>query len=213
VPKESKEKQVKKAPPRKIKKAANVVGRVMKGKGAQDVSKANLFNELESLAAFIQEARDEIASLSPQEVKEEFLPTASDELDAIIEATEDATHAIMDATDLVEAVISRTSGEDQKTLTDAITAIYEACTFQDITGQRISKVVKTLSAIEDKVDGLLVAFDDKENHSGTRESKKPKKKDVADEKVISDEDLLNGPQSSDKAKSQEEIDALLASFD
>ena len=43
---------------------------------------------------------------------------------------------------------------------DATTRIYEACSFQDITGQRITKVVKALHGIEEKVDAFVAAFGD-----------------------------------------------------
>jgi len=32
---------------------------------------------------------------------------------------------------------------------------FEACSFQDITGQHIQKVVGTLTSIEDRISGLL----------------------------------------------------------
>jgi chemotaxis protein CheZ len=194
----------------KARRAARVVGKVMKSVKGKAPRTADLFAELEGLAKYIQNAKKEIAALSPDEVKNEYLPTASGELDAIIKATADATNAIMDSTELIEEVQSKLSGEDAEKLMTATTGIYEACGFQDITGQRITKVVNTLREIEIKVDGLVSVFAD--NSSGA--NKKPKKKpSVKNQKQVTDEDLLNGPQASDKAKSQAEIDALLASFD
>ncbi len=194
----------------RAKKAARVVGKVMKSVKGNAPKTSELFDELEALAKYIQDAKKEIAALSPDQVKEDFLPTASDELDAIIEATADATNAIMDSTELIEDVMSELDGEAAEQLMTATTRIYEACGFQDITGQRITKVVGTLKSIEEKVDGLLDVFSD----GAKRKRKKPAKKSEKETKrEISDEDLLNGPQSADKAKSQAEIDALLASFD
>ena len=40
----------------------------------------------------------------------------------------------------------------------AVTQIFEACNFQDVTGQRISKVVKTLQLIDNRVSQLLHTF-------------------------------------------------------
>ena len=99
--------------------------------------------------------KSEIAALRPDEVKEEYLPAAADELDAIVAATAEATNSIMDATEIIERVAENLEGENQDALLDATTRIYEACGFQDITGQRISKVVKTLEEIENKVDALV----------------------------------------------------------
>jgi len=190
-------------------KAAKVVGKVMASVKGAVHNEADIFSELEKLAAYIQDAKKEIAALRPQEVKEDFLPRASDELDAIIGATADATNAIMDATEIVEDVMAGLKDKPADQLMTATTAIYEACTFQDITGQRITRVVQTLQDIESKVDGLLTAFDTGEGKATKIKTlkKKPEKKE------ITDADLLNGPQDADKATSQAEIDALLASFD
>lgn len=194
----------------KARKAAKVVRKVMKSVKGEAPKTSALFKELEELANYIQDAKREIAALRPDEVKKDFLPTASDELDAIVEATADATNAIMDSTELIEDVMAGMNGEAADKLMMATTKIYEACGFQDITGQRITKVVNTLKDIEDKVDSLLEVFGD----GSSATVKKSKKKNVSNtKKEITDEDLLNGPQATDKAKSQAEIDALLASFD
>jgi len=192
----------------RARKAAKVVGSVMTSVKGGVHNEADLFSELGKLAKYIRDAKKEIAALRPNEVKESFLPRASDELDAIVEATADATNAIMDATEIIEDVMGSLESEPADKLLSATTAIYEACTFQDITGQRITRVVKTLQDIELKVDGLLNAFD-----SGAVKPKIAAPKRKMAKKEITDEDLLNGPQDADKAKSQAEIDALLASFD
>jgi len=194
----------------KARKAARVVGRVMKTVKGKAPSSSVLFKELEALAKYIQDAKREIAALSPTQVKDDFLPTASDELDAIIEATADATNAIMDSTELIDEVMSGLDGKEAEKLMMATTNIYEACGFQDITGQRITKVVSTLKSIEEKVDGLLDVFADASPSAPKKSKKKPVKKT---KKEVTDEDLLNGPQATNEAKSQAEIDALLASFD
>lgn len=195
----------------KARRAVGVVGKVMKSVKGTAPKAADLFAELEALAKYIQDAKKEIAALSPDEVKDDFLPTASGELDAIIQATADATNAIMDSTELIEEVTPSLKGKNAEKLMAATTGIYEACGFQDITGQRITKVVNTLKEIEIKVDGLVAVFANKSLGAGKTVKKKPAAKKRTGK--TTDEDLLNGPQASDKAKSQAEIDALLASFD
>jgi len=195
----------------KARRAAGVVGKVMKSVNKGKAPKtSDLFAELEGLARYIRRAKKEIAALSPYEVKEDFLPTASGELDAIIQATADATNVIMDSTELIEEVMAKLSGKNADKLMTATTSIYEACGFQDITGQRITKVVSTLKEIEDKVDGLVAVFSNKSSSGKKVMKKNPPTKN---NKTITDQDLLNGPQATDTAKSQAEIDALLASFD
>ena len=168
-----------------------------------------IYAELESLARYIQTAKTEIARLRPDQVKEQYLPAAADQLDAIVEATAEATHTIMDATEIIEGVMENLDGENSQKLMDATTRIYEACGFQDITGQRITKVVKTLKDIEERIDALVAAFGS-EIEKVKAEQTGPEEKE---EKKDSEEDLMHGPQLPEDAKSQAEVDALLASFD
>src|SRR3546814_553319 len=93
-------------------------------------------------------------------------------------------------------------------ITDAVTRVYEACNFQDITGQRITKIVKALQHIETKVDALLNAFGEE-----LEEQRKARQAAKAAAKPTKDGHLLNGPQLPDEATKQADIDALLASFD
>ena len=170
-----------------------------------------LYEELESLSRFISEAKTDIAALRPDEVKDEFIPKAADELDAIVDATAEATNSIMDAVGEIEAVMSKLKGKNADKLMDATTKIYEACGFQDITGQRITKVVGALQHIEEKVDALLTAFGDE---ISKYKAANPKAEEPpVEEELPADEDLLHGPQMKEQAMSQDDIDALLASFD
>lgn len=178
-------------------------------RGDITASDIELYTEIESLAKYIRAAKAEIASLRPDEVKDTHLRTASDELDAIVEATAGATNAIMDATEQIERVMEQVDADQQAILMNATTGIYEACSFQDITGQRITKVVKALKHIEETVDGLLNAFGDE--IAKYKESHPVEETPVAG--PVDDADLLHGPQLKGKGNSQEEIDALLASFD
>ena len=94
------------------------------------------------------------------------------------------------------------TGEAATKLQDATTQIYEACSFQDITGQRITKVVATLKAIETKVAQIVTTF-------GTSEREVP----IAEAADGAEAALLNGPQHPTVAMDQSDIDKLLASFE
>ena len=180
-------------------------------KGDLSAVDVKLYEELQSLSGFIDEAKADIASLRPDEVKDEFLPKAADELDAIVEATAEATNSIMDAVGEVEEVMGKLKGKNADKLMNATTTIYEACGFQDITGQRITKVVGALQHIEEKVDALLTAFGDEiAKYKAANPDPEP---EPVEEAQPTDEDLLHGPQMKQEAMSQDDIDALLASFD
>ena len=192
-----------------------------------------LVHELELLLEYIDAAKSEIADLRPDEVKTQHLPSASGELDAIVKATEVATNEIMDATEVVSQIGDKIGGEAGDEIFDATMRIYQACGFQDITGQRINKIVSTLKHIEDKVDALAAAFGDGSADKPKKPAKKvakkstkktpkkaakksPKKssgKKIDDNSSIADADLLEGPQLPGDAIKQDEVDALLASFD
>lgn len=179
-----------------------------------DLSDDNLklFAELDSLAKYITTAKSEIAALRPDEITARHLPKATDELDAIVGATEEATNSILGAMESLEAIAGELPPEFGEKVSDAVTQVYEACNFQDIIGQRITKVVNTLKHIEEKVEALVVAFGDeiskyKKAHPESDEAPKEEKK------APTDAELLNGPQLPDDASKQAEIDALLASFD
>ena len=171
------------------------------------------YSDIVELARFIQSARSEIAELRPQEINEEHLPTATDELDAIVQSTEGATNTIFEAVEAIESLTAEMDPQTADAVTNHVTAVYEACSFQDITGQRITKVVFALKQIEEKIDQLLSAFgDDQDGDAATKAATQPKKKRTpTGAPARPDEDLLNGPQLEGDAISQDDIDALLGS--
>lgn len=178
--------------------------------GDLDATDIQLYMELESLANYIERAKHDIASLRPDEVTDEYIPSATDELDAIVGATAEATNSIMDATETIEKEIEVLPPDSAEKLMEATTQIYEACGFQDITGQRITKVVTALKEIDEKVTALVEAFGKEIDRIKSRQ---PDEKADDKQRPPTDEDLLHGPQLANEARTQEEIDALLASFD
>jgi chemotaxis protein CheZ len=163
---------------------------------------ATLLREVEELGRTIASAKSEIAALRVDDITDHDIPFATDELDAIVAHTAHATHAILASCETLDEVSASVSGDPAARLQDAVTRIYEACSFQDITGQRITKVVSTLKVIEEKVAHIINTFGPK------TEAPEP-----AGPRVASDTDLLNGPQLPAHAMDQSDIDKLLASFE
>jgi len=170
--------------------------------GDMSVADLKLYRELEHLAGYIHRAKREIAELQPHEIRERHIPMATDELDAVVDATAAATGRILDEAEAIEKLKAGLPAETGNLLAGAVARIYEACSFQDITGQRINKVVKTLKYIETKIDALLSAFD---GGVGGEPAATPLK--------APDEEFISGPQLPDNANNQAEIDAILASLD
>lgn len=161
---------------------------------ADDVDMDNLRSQIGEMQEFIGNARKEISGIRPNAMREVDIPEATDELDAVVIATEEATHAILDSVEKLEDICSSLKGNDAEALQSLVMKIYEASNFQDVTGQRISKVVNTLHGIESRVTRLIALFPVED----------------ADCRVEKDENksLLNGPQLPGLANGQDDIDAL-----
>jgi chemotaxis protein CheZ len=173
--------------------------------GDVSAGQITLRNDLRDLVDYIEQVRGDIAALSPSDIHDEHIPAAADELDAVVKATEEATDAILDAAESLETLGSEVSGETGERISEIVTKIYEASNFQDITGQRINKVVTALRHIETKVRQLAEAV-------GFELSRKLSESEAV-QGPPSEEDLLAGPQLPGGGNSQDDIDALLASFD
>jgi chemotaxis protein CheZ len=154
----------------------------------------------------VARAKTEIAALRVEDINESHIPKATDELDAVVEHTATATNEILDVCEGLEKLQSELPPASAEKLGDAVTRIYEACSFQDITGQRITKVVSALKVIEARVAAVTARF----GNSGAAPPPEPERP-VAP--VTQGRALANGPQLPAAAASQEDIDRLLASFD
>ncbi|WP_144300145.1 protein phosphatase CheZ [Elioraea rosea] len=169
-------------------------------------TEATLLSEVEQIGRTIAAAKQEIASLQVEDINGTYIPSATDELDAIVEATARATNEILDACETFEGISSEIGGETAERLQAATTRIYEACSFQDITGQRITKIVGTLKAIEERISAIVDTFAERlpgDGRAGRKAAAAPEGEAA----------LLNGPQLPGNGVDQAEIDRLLASFD
>jgi len=191
--------------PEKIEAAVRAVLGTLSGD--LSVTETALLAELEGLGREVARAKSEIAALRVDDINQSHIPTATDELDAVVEHTATATNEILDSCETLEALQGKLSGEQAEVLGAAVTRIYEACSFQDITGQRIGKVVSALKAIEKRVAAVTHAFG---RNAGAAAA--PEEEAGAPPKTEGQK-LANGPQLPGGGTSQEEIDRLLASFD
>jgi chemotaxis protein CheZ len=154
-------------------------------RGSLTTSVSTLLGELDALERIIAEARAEVAALNRDVAEGEPIPAAADELGAVVEHTAQATHTILDACERLEA-LELGAADAPLRLAEQTTRIYEACAFQDITGQRIAKVVNALEAIERRIGRARAGL--------TTE--------------VAASPLLNGPQLPGAGISQSDIDSL-----
>jgi chemotaxis protein CheZ len=158
----------------------------------------NISRELCAIASEISTMKQEVASLRANDLRGQRLPDAGRELDAVVAETEAATHKIMETAEAIMELDSSDPGLYKESIETYMVDIFEACSFQDITGQRIAKVVETLNTIEKRVSQFI---------------EKMKVRDAEDE-GLSDKDqwrrdnILHGPQHKDEGVNQDDIDAL-----
>jgi len=154
--------------------------------------------ERRALLHYIVAARKAIADLRPAQMRLQSLPTAMSQIGLIVETTETAANQIMQAVDEIMNARVDISPTAYRTFVDEkCLIVLEACAFQDITGQRITKVVETLLMLEDKLAALSDLLD---------EEVEPQTADAQESDAV----LLNGPAMPGEGVDQDEIDKLFA---
>ncbi len=167
--------------------------------------------ELLGLFEHIQKIRREIAAIRRPGENQDRFDQMSDELDAIVEHTETATNTIMEnveaISDLVATVCAKTDDAEIVGVlgkaNEHAGEIFTACSFQDITGQRITKVVRSLKFVEERVNALIGMWGCDAVASTAAD----------DAPIDADKALLNGPQLAGQGVSQDDVDRLLKGTD
>lgn len=192
-----------------VSEITTVVAEVMGSfEGDIDLKEAHFQDELRDLLAYIENAKADISDIQPKFLSENKIPEASNQLDRVIETTEEATSKIMDSAEEIADIAATQKGKLAEKLETISMQIFEASSFQDITGQRVTKVVKTLQYLEEKLSDLARAIGDEDSHIRAKE-------EASNVNPDSDENLLQGPQCHETGlgNNQDAIDALLSSFD
>ena len=122
-----------------------------------------LKSETDNIHRAITRTMQELASLHFGGFGVEGQGRASRELDAVVDSTERATQQILEAAESIDEAANTLSAslkhEQEQALTsdirDQVVRIFEACNFQDLSGQRIAKVLATLTFVEDRVARML----------------------------------------------------------
>lgn len=165
-----------------------------------------LRRELQEMSASIMQTRQEIAAIKPEEAGNNRIMAATGELDVIVSATERATSEILTSAEHLQDVATklREDGVDAAScdeIENQVTNIFTACSFQDITGQRTTKVVGVLKYLEQRVNAMIEIW----GVDGVEPAKGPS----TDEDARPDAHLMEGPQIQDEAASQDDIDRIL----
>lgn len=171
----------------------------------QNAGRADVLRgELLEMAGSIEQARREIAALRPKDTSNNRLDIATNELDAIVSTTERASIEILQSAERLMEVGGRLkrAGADPDLCADIeneVTNIFTACSFQDLTGQRTSKVVNALRYVEQRINAMISIWSIEGVKSQAPEGPVDKRPDAH---------LLGGPR--DDGVDQSEVDALLS---
>ena len=171
---------------------------------------AKLKVELDLIHDAINRTKREIATLHGKSFDGQEMAKVNGELGAVVGGTEQATQQILEAAEAIDqaatALSKNISPDQQKLLSEEIqervVAIFEACNFQDLTGQRISKVMSTMKFIEKHINEMMDIW-------GGVDAIKAHAPPIVDTRE-GDAKLLNGPKldGDDGHASQNDIDAL-----
>jgi chemotaxis protein CheZ len=166
--------------------------------------------ELDLIYDAISRTKREIAVLHGNSFNGEEMAKVNGELGAVVGGTEEATQQILEAAESIDqsatALAKVTSPDQQKLLSEEIqervVSIFEACNFQDLTGQRIKKVMTTMKFIENHITVMMDIW-------GGVDAIKKHAPAIVDLRE-GDDRLLNGPKVEGDVghASQDDIDAL-----
>jgi len=125
----------------KLLSAIEAIGNVAQAATAPAQTVDVLRLELQEMSASIQQTRSEIAAIKPTDGGNNRIMSATGELDAIVTATERTTSEILAAAERTQEIAEKLKEQGaNEDLCDELeahaTAIFMACSFQDITGQR-----------------------------------------------------------------------------
>lgn len=134
----------------------------IRGFDEPETSVESLHWELSQLKDSIDHMKMEIAALRSDRTPPPPLDAATCELDAVVRATETATHTILEAAEHIDTLLLALRGSPSAPdatavagIGEQVVRIFEACNFQDITGQRITKVVAAIKFIEGRIDRMI----------------------------------------------------------
>ena len=175
-----------------------------------DVDK-RLQSEISNLLRYVERLREEVAGVAHRKDDQTAFESMSDQLDAIVVATREATDTILDAVEGISEDTDKLRAESDpkkhdelcNQITEKTMRAMEACGFQDLTGQRVTKIVRSIKFLEERVEAMAQLWGPSEiQKAGDR---------IAQRKAPKDGEIsLEGPQLPGEAVSQEDIDKFFS---
>jgi chemotaxis protein CheZ len=113
-----------------------------------DFSEANLSGQL----ARIHEQIASLVAAPSQAARNSGL-----ELEAVVQVTEEAANRIMEAAEAIDTWVheGKANPAGVSAVSEKIASIFEACSFQDLTSQRIRRAIEHLQHVESMLDNMI----------------------------------------------------------
>ncbi len=168
-----------------------------------------LHTELDNLIHYVERLRLELANITRKKGDRSDFENMSVQLDALVKNTEEASYEILksseDILETVDKLREDNSEEDRNKLCDLITtkamATLQACSFQDITGQRVTKIIRSVQFVEERVNSMAEIYGEASINTLGLE--------ISAKETPSEEVCMDGPAvHAEEAISQDDIDAL-----
>ena len=156
-----------------------------------------LQKELRGIVKKIEQLRTDISKVHASDISQNRIPEVGKELDEVVRATESATNTIMEAAETVLAADDLDATAFRSLVNDQMMLIFEACSFQNLTGQRVNRVVETIKVIEERINVLCTMIDTADLGGDRILTERERQKEAH---------LLHGPTRDGVAQS--EIDAM-----
>ena len=166
--------------------------------------------DIVEMAKTIARTKAEIAAIKPDAEHQGKFGEATEELDSIVQATETATSDILAAAEQIQEVAwtLREQGLEAEVCdcsTPRRPIVYTACSFQDLTGQRTSKVINVLRYLEDRINAMIRIW----GLDGAMAAEAAERETVRD----GDKALLNGPALPGHGLDQTDVDVVMGPAD
>ena len=179
------------------------------GRARAQIAEAQTFkHELHLIYAAVKSTREEMDAFTAGALNAQYTERVGRELTAIVDGTEQATQSILQAAENIDqaagtlfAVLKGGHGQGlAHDIQDWVVQIFEACNFQDLTGQRVTKVMGTLRFVEDHIARLIEIWQSIERFPPI----------ALDDARGNDRDSLHGPKlpGDEGHSTQDDIDQL-----
>lgn len=172
-----------------------------------------LAEQIHHLVAYITKIKRELAAIKHPKASVDHFNTVAEQLNTICETTEEATNTIMESAESIMGHVDELSANVKypdaqsscSAILDGTNKIFESCSFHDLTGQRISKIVRIMNRLEGTLDTLVEIV----GPQGIEDMPVNEDETIEDLIGMRDGDVaMHGPQLAGQEASQDDIDAL-----